>query len=154
MFTGIVQGSFPIQSIVERPGLVTLTVALPPAMREGLEIGASVAISGVCLTVTGMAADGGVTFDAIEETQRRTTLGRLRQGQRVNVERSARAGVEIGGHELSGHVDAFVMATIPTIERVGGGSVRCMLAEIFLPRREKRRQRDVVSMAEEQERPQ
>jgi riboflavin synthase len=120
VFTGIVQGSFAIQSIVDRSGLRTLTVALPAAMREGLEIGASVAIAGVCLTVTGMAGEG-VTFDAIEETQHRTTLGRLRQGQRVNVERSARTGVEIGGHELSGHVDGT--AEIAAIDRPPGNHV-------------------------------
>jgi riboflavin synthase len=120
VFTGIVQGKFPVLTLVDRPGLRTLTIDLPPALREGLEIGASVAISGVCLTVTAITGDG-VAFDAIEETQRRTTLGRLRQGDRVNVERSARAGVEIGGHELSGHVDGT--AEIVGVDRPPGNHV-------------------------------
>jgi riboflavin synthase len=120
VFTGIVQGSFPIQSVVDRPGLRTLTLALPPALREGLEVGASVAISGVCLTVTSLAGET-VSFDAIDETQRRTTLGRLRVGDRVNVERSARAGAEVGGHELSGHVDGT--AEIVAVDRPPGNHV-------------------------------
>jgi riboflavin synthase len=74
----------------------------------------------VCLTVTAIAPDG-VAFDAIEETQRRSTLGRLRQGDRVNVERSARAGGEVGGHELSGHVDGT--AEIVAVERPPGNHV-------------------------------
>jgi riboflavin synthase len=120
VFTGIVQGAFPIRSIAERPGVRTLTIELAPALLEGLEIGASVAIAGVCLTVTGLDGDG-ATFDAIDETQRRTTLGGLDQGDRVNVERSARAGDEIGGHEVSGHVDAT--AEIVEVERPSGNHV-------------------------------
>jgi riboflavin synthase len=120
VFTGIVQGAFPIQSIVDRPGLRTLTLALPPGLREGLEVGASVAISGVCLTVTSLAGQT-VSFDAIDETRRRTTLGRMRAGDRVNVERSARAGAEVGGHELSGHVDGT--AEIVAVDRPPGNHI-------------------------------
>lgn len=120
MFTGIVQGALPIRRIVDRPGLRAITLDFPPALREGLEVGASVAISGVCLTVT--AIDGeAVSFDAIEETLRRTNLGRLREGDRVNVERSARAGAEVGGHELSGHVDGT--ADIVAVDRPPGNHV-------------------------------
>jgi riboflavin synthase len=120
VFTGIVQGAFPVRNTVDRPGLRSLALDLPPRLREGLEVGASVAISGVCLTVTAIDGDA-VSFDAIEETLRRTTLGRLRQGDRVNVERSARTGVEIGGHELSGHVDGT--AEILAVERPPGNHV-------------------------------
>jgi riboflavin synthase len=120
VFTGIVQGSYPVTRIVDRPGLRTLFVDLPPALRQGLATGASVAISGVCLTVTALG-DEGVAFEAIDETLRRTTLGRLRQGDRVNVERSARAGDEVGGHELSGHVDGT--AEIAAIDRPPGNHV-------------------------------
>ena len=120
MFTGIVQGACPVTRITDRPGLRTITLDLPAALREGLEIGASVAVSGVCLTVTTL--DGGaVSFDAIDETLRLTNLGRLRDGDRVNVERSARAGVEIGGHELSGHVDGT--AEIVALDRPPGNHV-------------------------------
>lgn len=120
MFTGIVQGAVSVSSIVDRPGLRSLALDFTHGLREGLEIGASVAIAGVCLTVTAIDGDA-VSFDAIEETLRRTTLGRLREGNRVNVERSARAGVEIGGHELSGHVDGT--AEILAVDRPPGNHV-------------------------------
>ena len=116
----------------DRPGLRTLSIDLPESLRQGLGIGASVAISGVCLTVTGTAPGGagapredraaaGVSFDVIQETLDRTTLGRLRTGDRVNVERSARAGEEVGGHELSGHVDGT--AEIVAVDRAPGNHV-------------------------------
>jgi riboflavin synthase len=120
VFTGIVQGACPITRIIDRPGLRTIAISLPAALRQDLEIGASVAISGVCLTVTTIDGDV-VSFDAIEETQRRTTIGQLREGDQVNVERSARAGVEIGGHELSGHVDGT--AEIVAVDRPPGNHI-------------------------------
>ena len=120
MFTGIVQGASPVVRVVDRPGLRTLVLDLPETLRRGLEAGASVAISGVCLTVTAITAEG-VAFDAIRETLERSTLGTVRQGDRVNVERSARAGDEVGGHELSGHVDGT--AEIAAVDRAPGNHV-------------------------------
>ena len=67
-------------------------------------IGDSVAIAGVCLTVTGRE-NGTLTFDVVSETLDRTTLGRLAAGARVNVEPSLRAGDPLGGHVVQGHVD-------------------------------------------------
>jgi riboflavin synthase len=67
-------------------------------------IGDSVAISGVCLTVTGRE-NGSLAFDVVGETLDRTTLGRLAVGSRVNVEPSLRAGDPLGGHIVQGHVD-------------------------------------------------
>jgi riboflavin synthase len=134
VFTGIVQGSFPVLRIADRAGTRTLTVALPDGLRDGLAVGASVALAGVCLTVTGFDAEG-VTFDAIRETQDRTTIGGLREGDRVNVERSARAGDEIGGHEVSGHVDGT--AEIAAVDREPGRHVltfrapRALLRYVF-----------------------
>lgn len=104
MFTGIVQGAYPISDIARKPGLITLTLDLPPALVSGLEIGASVAVDGICLTVTGIEA-GNVFFDVMQQTLSITTLGAMVVGDRVNVERSAKQGVEIGGHIVSGHVD-------------------------------------------------
>ncbi len=107
MFTGIVQAAVPVVARIDKPQLATLTLALPEAMRAGLAIGASVAVDGTCLTVA--AIEGGhVDFDVMIETLRVTTLGALREGDRVNVERAARFGDEIGGHPLSGHVHASV----------------------------------------------
>ena len=72
--------------------------------------GASVAVSGVCLTA--VAVSGSVVdFDVIDETLRRTTLGQRRVGDRVNVERAARFGDEVGGHVMSGHVWGVARAT-------------------------------------------
>jgi riboflavin synthase len=120
VYTGIVQGAYPIERIDESPGLRTFTVAIPAALREGLEIGASVALDGVCLTVTEMH-DAGVCFDAIRETQELTTLGEVAAGDQVNVERSALFGAEIGGHEISGHVDGTVQ--VVSIERPEGNCI-------------------------------
>ncbi len=103
MFTGIVQGLCPIVRIIDEPNLVRLAVELE-ALAEGIETGASVAINGTCLTVTGEEPGGVITFDVIRETLSLTNLGDLTPGALVNVERSFRVGDEVGGHILSGHV--------------------------------------------------
>jgi riboflavin synthase len=72
-------------------------------LAAGLEVGASVSVDGVCQTVA--ALDGTLaTFQAVSETLRLTTLDEVRVGRRVSVERAARVGDEVGGHEVSGHV--------------------------------------------------
>lgn len=105
MFTGIVQGVATVVARQERPGLVNFTLQFPPGLTAGLEIGASVACNGTCLTVTAVHGDR-AQFDVMQQTLRLTTLGSLHEGAHLNVERSAKTGVEIGGHVLSGHVDA------------------------------------------------
>ncbi|MCL1476738.1 MULTISPECIES: riboflavin synthase subunit alpha [unclassified Marinobacter] len=103
MFTGIVQGIATIDDVIAAPGLSTFAIALPTGKAEGISIGASVAINGTCMTVT--RQQGNVLyFDAMQETLRLTTLGALVTGSRVNYERAARIGDEIGGHLLSGHI--------------------------------------------------
>ena len=104
MFTGIVQGSFAISSLLSENGIARIGIVLPDKLREDLEIGASVAIDGVCLTVTAIDDDL-VRFDAIDQTLKVTTLGELREGSKVNIERSFKQGVEVGGHIVSGHID-------------------------------------------------
>ncbi len=99
MFTGIVQGIGYVQS-VQRGTVVTMGIQIPS--RDGLEIGASVSIDGVCLTAT--SVNDLVTFDIIPETLERTTLGSLSNGSSVNVERALKFGDELGGHLLSGHI--------------------------------------------------
>ncbi|MGD8859399.1 MAG: riboflavin synthase subunit alpha [Myxococcales bacterium] len=103
MFTGITRGTFPVTRIEREPGLLRYAVALPERLREGLELGASVSIDGVCQTVVAVEGEQ-VRFDAIQETLDKTTLGELREGSLVSVERSFRVGDEVGGHEVSGHV--------------------------------------------------
>ncbi|MBL8332441.1 MAG: riboflavin synthase subunit alpha [Rubrivivax sp.] len=105
MFTGIVQGVATVARVTDRPGLRSFTLALPPGFSEGLAIGASVAVDGTCLTVTARHGDTAADFDVMQQSLALTTLGALREGSRINVERAARDGAEIGGHPLSGHVD-------------------------------------------------
>jgi riboflavin synthase len=101
MFTGIVQGRGGIVSIENGNEITTLLIRVPST--EGLTIGASISIDGVCLTATEFT-EGIVSFDVIPETLERTTLGELEVGSIVNVERSLRYGDEVGGHLLSGHI--------------------------------------------------
>lgn len=105
MFTGIVQGVASIAAITDRPGLRTFTLNFPAGFAQGLEIGASVACDGVCLTVTSLNGPDAADFDVMQQSLNLTTLGDFKQGDRINVERAAKDGAEIGGHPLSGHVD-------------------------------------------------
>lgn len=114
MYTGIVYGAYPLIELEQRPGLSRLVMELDEVLVSGLNIGASVGLNGVCMTVT--AIDGyRVHFDAMQETLSLTTLGQLALGAKVNVERSASQGAEIGGHLISGHVDG--VAELVAIER-------------------------------------
>ena len=105
MFTGIVQGVATVARLQDRPGLRSFMLAFEPGFADGLAIGASVAVDGVCLTVTALRGTGGAEFDVMQQSLALTTLGALAEGSRINVERAARDGAEIGGHPLSGHVD-------------------------------------------------
>ena len=115
MFTGIVQGTGHVLSATPTPSGVRLRIALPPRAAHPIEPGASVAINGTCLTFVEGSPEA-ACFDVIAETLRVTTLGRLRAGDSVNVERAARFGDEIGGHLLSGHISgcATVLARVAT----------------------------------------
>jgi riboflavin synthase len=106
MFTGIVQGVADVATLTERPGLRSLVLRCPPGFTAGLQIGASVAVDGCCLTVTAVDGDR-AHFDVMQQTLGLTTLGALQAGAVVNVERSFVAGAEVGGHILSGHVDTM-----------------------------------------------
>jgi riboflavin synthase len=103
MFTGIIQGTGTVLSIVQKQSIHTLQLELPNTTH--LKTGASVSIDGVCLTAV-QIQESVVDFDVITETLARTTLGHLTVGQHVNVERSLKFGDEIGGHLLSGHIMA------------------------------------------------
>jgi len=105
MFNGIIQGVARVAQASEQSGLRGLRLTLPAGFGDGLAVGASVAVDGVCLTVTALHSDGAADFDVMQQTLVTTTLGRAVAGSRVNVERAARAGAEVGGHALSGHID-------------------------------------------------
>ena len=106
MFAGIVQAQGTVSARRERGGDVELVVAADGLDLGHARIGDSIAVSGVCLTVTQIA---GTTFtsDVSRETLGRTTLGGLASGSRVNLEMALRAGDPIGGHLVSGHVDGI-----------------------------------------------
>ena len=105
MFTGIVQGVATIQTINDANGIRTFEIEFPAGFCADLQIGASIAIDGVCLTVTEMLSETRVKFDVMLQSMLITTLGSCVAGDRVNAERAAKDGAEIGGHPLSGHVD-------------------------------------------------
>lgn len=110
MFTGIVQGMARIVAIEEKTAFRSHRLALPAALLPGLQIGASVAHNGCCLTVTHIDGEE-VSFDLMAETLRLTNLGTLQVGDLVNVERAARFGDDIGGHAMSGHIMATATVT-------------------------------------------
>jgi riboflavin synthase len=103
MYSGITRGLFPVIQLEERAGVTRVTVELSPELAKNVELGASIAIDGVCLTVVAFTG-AQVSFEAIAETMSRTTLGELALGRRVSVERSVRVGDELGGHDVFGHV--------------------------------------------------
>ncbi len=108
MFTGIVTALGTVRSAapLDASADMRLDIATPAGFLAGAAIGASIACSGCCLTVTGIGPDG-FTVDVSAETLSRTTLGTWRPGTRINLERSLRLGDELGGHIVSGHVDGL-----------------------------------------------
>lgn len=105
MFTGIVEGKAELSLVKKFDGFTRWVVNLPPGKGSNLEIGASVALDGVCLTVVEIEG-GSVSFDLIQETLERSTLGVRKEGDWLNMERALSYGDEVGGHLVSGHVMA------------------------------------------------
>jgi riboflavin synthase len=117
VFTGIVRELGRVVAVDGGPDGIRLTLEAPRTA-AGLSVGDSVAIDGVCLTVT--SANGSVlAFDAVRETLERTTLGSLAPGAAVNLEPALRAGDPLGGHYVQGHVDA--VGRVRTVEPEGDG---------------------------------
>ena len=114
MFTGIVEEVGQVRRVERGAGVVRVDVAACVAL-EGSEVGASVAVNGVCLTVVVRRPDG-LAFEAGPETLARTTLGRLAVGDPVNLERPLRFGAAVGGHLVLGHVDGI--GTVTDVTRV------------------------------------
>jgi riboflavin synthase len=110
MFTGIVTDVGEVRSVKPRAdNLHRITISCVYPRAELIE-GASIACSGVCMTVVGVGEDGGRTWfavDAAAETLALTTVGRWRHGRRVNLERALKFGDELGGHLVAGHVDGL-----------------------------------------------
>src|SRR5579862_8704574 len=105
MFTGIILATGRVVSLASREGDLELGVDAAALDAKRLAVGDSVSVQGVCLTVTRL--DAAVFYaDVSRETMTKTTLGTLSEGSRVNLEPSLRAGDSLGGHLVSGHVDA------------------------------------------------
>ena len=102
MFTGIVAELGEVARIEHRCDAARLTIR---GSTEGVSPGESIAVNGVCLTVTGIV-DGTFTADVMGETLDRSSLGALTRGAKVNLERSVRLEYRLGGHLMQGHVDA------------------------------------------------
>jgi riboflavin synthase len=114
MFTGIVEGIGEIRTIRRVGGEATFTIRVP-ALFSDCHPGDSLTIDGVCLTITGLKGDL-FTLDVSAETLKRSTLGKLRGGEVVNLERALRLSDRLGGHLVSGHVDGT--GTIESVERL------------------------------------
>ena len=107
MFTGIVTAVGEVKAVETLPGLTRLTIAAPYA---GADIGASIAHDGVCLTVVETEThQNGMRYvvEVAPESLALTTMGDLKAGDRVNLERSLKVGDELGGHIVQGHVDGL-----------------------------------------------
>jgi riboflavin synthase len=104
MFTGIVEELGQVVAVDATADSARVTVRGPLVAADAGH-GDSIAVNGVCLTVTERTADGCFTADVMRETLDRTTLGRLAPGAAVNLERAVPAGGRLGGHLVQGHVD-------------------------------------------------
>ncbi len=105
MFTGLIEGVGKIKDVRRAGGDMRLKILLPAGI-DGCAIGDSVAVNGVCLTVTEIN-HGSVSLDVSAESVSRTTLGSLQPGTHVNLERALRLSDRLGGHLVSGHVDGI-----------------------------------------------
>ena len=105
MFTGIVENVGKVISLTEMSESWRLELDLPFDSFDGLEAGSSLAVNGCCLTFR-EDSKGIASFDLLDETLEKTNLGNLKQGSLVNLERSLLANGRLGGHFVTGHIDA------------------------------------------------
>ena len=115
MFTGIVTDIGTVRSVEQR-GDLRLTIGSSYDM-DSVDLGASIACSGACLTVVDKGEDW-FAVDVSQETASRTAPGLWSEGARLNLERALRVGDELGGHIVTGHVDS--LASVSRVEEVGG----------------------------------
>lgn len=106
MFTGIIQAVGEVQSLIGKDGDMRLTVRSADLQLEAVQLGDSIAVNGVCLTAINLSAD---TFsaDVSLETINRSSLGQLKPGSSVNLEKALTLSTPLGGHLVSGHVDGL-----------------------------------------------
>ncbi|WP_457622451.1 riboflavin synthase [Persephonella sp.] len=119
MFTGLIEEVGKITGIRHRSGGLSIDVKAEKIL-EDTEIGDSIAINGVCLTVTEIR-DGGFSFDLSQETLNRTSFSKIKIGDYLNLERALKVSDRLGGHIVQGHVDTT--GTIEGIQRSGDHTV-------------------------------
>ena len=115
MFTGLVETTTPLLAFAETADGRSLELERPAAF-DDLRLGDSIAVNGCCLTVARFD-DRSLRFDLLAETLRRTNLGAVEPGQRVNLERALTAHARLGGHFVQGHIDEAV--EVLAVEEVG-----------------------------------
>ena len=116
MFSGIVQTVGKIESIKDKNHIKTIRIETHGDYLEDIAIGQSVSVDGVCLSLVKKNNEY-CEFEAVEETINRTTLGRYKQGTKVNLEKSLKFGDTVGGHFVSGHI--HTRGRIVEVELVG-----------------------------------
>jgi riboflavin synthase len=104
MFTGIIEATSVVESLKKQDNLYSLAVVKPKSFND-IKIGDSIANDGVCLTVTAIKG-GCLYFDLMKETLSATSLKHIAPGKKLNLERAMKADARMGGHFVSGHVDA------------------------------------------------
>ena len=103
MFTGLVEEIGTVESVITGANSAMITIRAKKIL-EDIKIGDSISTNGVCLTVTNFTKNG-FSVDVMPETMRRSNLGTLKNGSRVNLERALKLGDRLGGHIVSGHID-------------------------------------------------
>lgn len=119
MFTGIIQEVGKVNSVQRSGGNAVIRIGIN-SLPEDVKIGDSIAIDGVCLTVT-QKTNNSFSAEAVEETLKRSTLGSLKDGSPVNVEYSLKLSDRLGGHFVQGHVDS--VGTIRSLEELEGSTI-------------------------------
>ncbi len=109
MFTGIIEAVGEVKAVRHGPKSAALEI-LSPTLMNGMKLGDSVAVNGVCLTAREIRSDG-FAADVMAETLRRSSLGELKNGSYVNLERAMQLGCRFGGHIVAGHVDGTGVIT-------------------------------------------
>lgn len=127
MFTGLVEAVGTVRSHASRPPGMRLTLVAAADYVAQATLGESVAVNGCCLTVTDFDAET-LSFDVGDETLKRTNLGQLHAGAKVNLERAMRLGDRIGGHLVSGHVDG-VGRLLQRIDKLDWADLRFAVPE-------------------------
>ncbi len=116
MFTGLIEALGTVKATSSISGGRRLSIS-PGFDTKDVVTGESIAVNGVCLTVTGENPAGALSFDVSPETLKSTNLGELKPGQKVNIERAMKISSRFGGHIVSGHVDGI--GTIESVEPAG-----------------------------------